>query len=178
MKFIQNDESVHFTVSLSSVEQFSEFVGRFECTEFVSNYPSLLLASHYILSTSSSKEQHNKSPTVENSQICYHRTIPRMTGLWEPGISTQNTLPQMFSNSIKATCLSGCPYVFSSVNGAYKHHMVTNIKRDTIFLLGNVWVILNPDFPSFEMLEILITLDLYAGEEAKITYKVCMILLA
>lgn len=56
--------------------------------------------------------------------------------------------------------------------------MVTNIKRDTIFLSGNVWVILNPDFPSFEMLEILITLDLYAGEEAKITYKVCMILLA
>lgn len=45
--------------------------------------------------------------------------------------------------------------------------MVTDIKRDTIFLLGNVWVTLNSDFHSFEVLEILTTLELHPGEEAK-----------
>ena len=56
--------------------------------------------------------------------------------------------------------------------------MVTDIKRDTIFLLGNVWVTLNPDFHSFEVLEILTTLELISGRGGKITYEVCLVLLA
>lgn len=57
--------------------------------------------------------------------------------------------------------------MFSFQPTVYRHHMVMDVKIDTIFLLGNVWIILNPDFPHFEMFEILTTLQLHEGEEEK-----------
>lgn len=48
-----------------------------------------------------------------------------------------------------------------------KTSYVTDVNIDTIFLLGNLWVMLNPDFPTFEMLEILTTLGLLEGKEVR-----------
>ena len=59
------------------------------------SFPRFFLLSHYITFSCQLlpvREKHDKSPIVENSQICHYRTIPRTTGLWGPGIFAKDTL--------------------------------------------------------------------------------------
>lgn len=73
-----------------------------------------------------------KAPIVENSQICHYRTPKDYLAFGARNFLCKEHPSRHSSNSTKAICLSGGPTAISSVNRANKHHMVTDVRTDTI----------------------------------------------